>query len=149
MTLNTGRQKEHFMQLLPRHSPQLEDGYQKIYKHNQWGAAVPKYYQRLEQRFIEAAHAHQISRRIPPSLFWSVCTPKEAVEVTLQQLDYLQRAAGGTFPYSKLAAKISDLDSPSIAPREISEQLRLNEEEKTLLKEIATTRGSSFYKMYQ
>ena len=127
MTLKPGRQQTHFSRVMQAHMADVLAHYPKIYRNDPFGAALPKYYQRIEARFARVARKYKISRRIPPHLFAPVCNRKDRMLVALDQLAYLQNACNDCHPFAALKKKLqSQGDTLNLLEdSELSDSLRL------------------------
>ena len=144
MTLKPGRQKDHFDKVMQARYPDILNRYPRIYQDNKWGGAVAGYYHRIEQRFVDAARAHRMWRRIPPRVFAQVCDANDRLQVILEQLEYLQRATGDRLPFGVLARTLRTTE-PTLS---LIETLQLPSDQMRILKEIEETDGERWYARY-
>ncbi|MBN2715157.1 MAG: radical SAM protein [Deltaproteobacteria bacterium] len=144
MTLKPGRQMSHFETVIQKAHPTTFAHYPKIFGHQSHGAADFRYYQRIEQRFVQSARKHQLNRRIPPALFATVCNTDDRIAVIVDQLDYLQRAVNDHQPFKKLSQLIrSTKNTP-----ELNGYTGLSDNLKSLLGSIIGTNGQIWYDTY-
>jgi DNA repair photolyase len=107
LTLKEGRQKDHYYSLLGNHFPDLPEKYDRIYRGNKWGEAVPEYYRRISDRFFNSALNIGIPVRIPLSFYSDVLGERERVIVLLEHLDYLVTLRGERSSFGKAAYTLS------------------------------------------
>ena len=144
MTLKPGRQTSHFYDVLRTSQPDILPRYPLIYKGNAYGAAVPKYYQRIEQRFTESARKHKIHRRIPPQIFSKICGETDRLRIILAHLDYLQGACGGALPFGRLKKSLRDAgDTP-----ELFAYSSLPMKHRVMIQDILSDHGQKWYEKY-
>ena len=90
MTLKEGRQKDHFMNVLEHHFPELPHQYDMIYpKGNEWGNSTNTYSHSAHETFNLIASTYQLPKRIPPSIYQDLISKHDLVIVILEHLDYL------------------------------------------------------------
>lgn len=108
MTLKAGRQQDHFTSVLQHFAPDVLARYPRIYKGDHFGAAVIGYSQKIEQRFINAIRKYPLPRRMPPRLYWEICSEPDRLQIILSQLNYLQQASRQRHPFSRLAKLLAN-----------------------------------------
>ena len=84
MTLKEGRQKDHFMDILERHHPELAQEYQMIYRGGPRGEATKEYYDSLNEMFNIIAKRYRLPRRIPPALYRGLVDENDLVVISDQ-----------------------------------------------------------------
>jgi DNA repair photolyase len=112
MTLKKGRQQRHFFDVLRSVRPDLIARYRAIYPDNPWGGPSSEYYQAVEQRFVRAARALRVPRRMPPELWMDLLEENDRVGVALRHLDYFLKSLGRSSPYGYAAHSVSKLTEP-------------------------------------
>lgn len=95
LTLRPGAQKAAYLQVLRERIPSLLDGYERIFSsHRASGAADPRYYARVEARFIDALRKRRIPARIPRRLFSGKIPVYTEVAVLLEHREMEMKMAG-------------------------------------------------------
>ena len=89
MTLKEGRQKDHFLSLLKKHSPELLIHYENIYRQDKWGNPNPEYHRALSGAFNMVAKNYKINKRIPLYLFKDMLDENDLVVVMLEQMEII------------------------------------------------------------
>ena len=113
MTLKEGRQKEHFMNVLTKHYPQLIPDYEKIYdKNDRWGGTNYEYIQPVSFHFNRLSGKYGIPKRIPPEIYSDILNRTDLTIVILEHLDYLLKLNEQKSPYGYSAFSISKLKEP-------------------------------------
>lgn len=112
MTLQPGRQAEHFLRVLAETRPHLVDGVRRLYGGGRWGAASGGYHAEVSARFLAAARRHGMPRRIPAPLFRGLLSVNERVSVMLEHIDHELRAEGKRSSYGAAAYAVSRLREP-------------------------------------
>ena len=97
LTLRPGRQKQGYLEVIRETSPDLLAGYHKVYGSNRAsGAADPRYYDRVNHRFLEAMARHGLPARAPRRLFQGQIPRYAEAAVLLEHQAFARRAAGGS-----------------------------------------------------
>jgi len=112
MTLQEGRQKAYFENLLRKTRPELAAKYSQIYRGDPWGNATAEYYNSINSVFNEAAKNRKMPRRIPPKLFKGILSENDLVIVMLEHITYFLRLEGKRSSFAYAAQAISRLDKP-------------------------------------
>lgn len=149
MTLKDGRQKDYFMQVLEKHYPHLITEYHVIYPGDQWGGAIPRYYQSINQVFHSLASAYHIPKRIPARLYNDILDKNDLVMVILEQMDYLLKQDGKKSPYSYAAHSVSKLKEPLSSMKDRLRELNgVGPVTERIIKEILKTGTSAYYEKF-
>jgi DNA repair photolyase len=109
MTLKPGRQREHFLGVMQRYFPQLNERYRELYRDDRWGNAEGVYRDTINKRFCDMAKKHGMPIRIPPSLYRDILQENDNVVVMLEHIDYLLKMRGRSSPFAYAAYSISQL----------------------------------------
>jgi DNA repair photolyase len=146
MTLKTGRQKDHFYQVLSKPHPELVAKCEQIYKENKWGQATDEYYNPLNAIFNQAAKAFKLRRRMPPELYRDILWENDLVVVMLEQIDYFLRLEGERSSFGYAAYAISKLNVPlSLMKDRLREISGVGEKTEQIILEILSTKRSAYY----
>jgi DNA repair photolyase len=146
MTLKDGRQKDYFMQMLEEYYPHLVTEYHMIYQGDQWGSAIPRYYQSIQQVFRASARKYQLPMRIPARLYHDVLEENDLVAVILDQMDYLLKRDGKKSPYGYASYSMSKLKEPlSSIKNRLRELNGVGPVTERIIKEILATGTSAYY----
>jgi DNA repair photolyase len=146
MTLKSGRQKDHFYNILRQYNPDLIPEYQKIYQSNEWGNAATDYYGNIHKVYREALKNHPIAGRIPANIFCPVLDPPNLVIILLEHIDFYLKLRGQKSPYGYGAYQISKLkESIDLNFQNSLEQLQLNRSVRFIAREILGTGQSALY----
>jgi len=109
MTLKTGRQKDHFMNILTKYDPQLSAKYSLIYQENKWGSASEKYDGSIHSIIGPLLKKYGIPPRVSLGLFTDILDQNDRVIVLLEHIDYLLRMKGTSSSFGYAAYSISQL----------------------------------------
>lgn len=146
MTLKEGRQKDHFMNALGKHSPEIAGKYQDIYKYSKWGEPVKEYTDSVNARFARIAVKHGIPMRIPPSLYSDFLDIGDRIVVILEHIDYLLKMRGENSSFGYGAYLFSQLSSPILQWQEDMPELkRIDQKIQAVIKEVIETGRSTYY----
>jgi len=147
MTLKDGRQKDHFMNLLSEHYPELVEEYRSIYPSSRWGEATAPYYDTLNRTFNRLAREYGLPKRMPHSLYADILDENDLVIVMLEQMDYFLRMEGRDSPFGYAAYSVSQLKQPlSSMKRELRTLKGVGEATERIILEILETGTSSYYR---
>lgn len=98
LTLRPGRQKAGYLAAIAAHHAEHLAGYERVYRDNRHsGAADPRYYARINQRYADALHRYGLPGRIPRALF-SGLIPRYAEAAVLMEHRELERSLEGSQP---------------------------------------------------
>jgi DNA repair photolyase len=146
MTLKEDRQKEYFLRSLLDHRPDLAVEYEHIYQKDQWGNAIPAYYQSINETFDLLASAYKIPKRIPPQLFIGILSENDRVSVILEHLDYLLKLKAKRSSYGFAAYAISKIDKPLSEMKQSLQTISgIGPVTEKIIQEIITTKTSTYY----
>lgn len=112
MTLKAGQQKEHFMHVLDRHFPSVNEFYHQIYQDDPWGNTIFDYHQTVSAHFAKAVKTVGLARRIPLALYDQLLTENEKISILLDQLDYCLKQDGKPSPYGYAAYQVRKSQVP-------------------------------------
>ena len=116
MTLKSGRQREHFLDVLARTRPGLPEKIASLYPiagpQAKWGQAFPNYYGRIRGIFNECVRRRRVPPRIPRRLFPDIVFGPDLVAVLLEHISVLLAIEGRPSPYGREAARIARISSP-------------------------------------
>ncbi len=97
LTLRPGAQKEHMLEVVGLHDPDLLPGYRRLYRQERRsGMPDREYLRRVDERFVEALARRGLPSRIPRRLFAGRMPPWAEVGVLLEHADEADRVAGRT-----------------------------------------------------
>jgi hypothetical protein len=114
MTLKSGRQRNHFMQIMEDNFPEAAAGYDAVYppSSDKWGNPSTAYYDFFSRVMHRVAGRYGLPRRIPPNLFPGNLTPTERVSVMLDQMHGLLRERGLRSDYGRASRSVAAMDVP-------------------------------------
>lgn len=145
MTLKNGRQKEHFLEVLQEHHPDLAGKYDDIYTGDRWGNATGEYSGHINDRFDMAASTHRMAKRVPPGLYRHILWENDFIAVMLDQLGYLARLKHKPAPYEYAAHAISELSQPLSALDDLTEIQGVGPTTAGFVQEILDTGSCQYY----
>ncbi len=95
LTLRPGAQKETYLAAIGACYPQHLEGYRRVYASaRDSGAADPRYYRRLDERFRDALARHEMPSRPPRRLFSGLVPCYVEVAVLLEHEEHRRALAG-------------------------------------------------------
>lgn len=112
MTLKSGKQKDHFLQVLKRYHPELLIEYDVLYPDSKWGHPQKEYSRLVFELFYGSARKHRIPVRIPSALFGDMVSENDLAVVILEQIDFVLRSTGRSSPYGYAAHQIAQMSEP-------------------------------------
>lgn len=146
LTLKEGRQKEYFIRSLLNYRPDLAVEYEHIYQKDQWGNAIPSYYQSINETFDLLASAYKIPKRIPPHLFIDILSENDRIYVILEHLDYLLKLKAKRSSYGFAAYAISKIDTPLSEMKQSLQAIPgIGPVTEKIIQEIINTKTSAYY----
>ncbi len=146
MTIKTGRQKDHYFEILKSNFPELIDEYEKIYPGNKWGSATDDYYKNIHRIFGDLAMKYKIPPRIPHRLFKDLISRDDQVPVMLEHIDYLLKLRGMKSNYGYAAYQISKQTAPLVSIKyQLSGIKGIGERIARMVQEILETGTASLY----
>ena len=89
------------------------------------------------------AARHRVNERIPPYLFRDILDDNDKVVVTLEHLDYYNRACGMSSPYRFAAKSVAKLDIPISSLTDLRSLSGVASATKRIIEEILETGASS------
>jgi DNA repair photolyase len=146
MTLQQGRQREHFLEVLGRERPELVARVARMYGSDPWGAPDLRHAEPIEPRFDAASRRHGVARRMPTRLFRDVLGENDFVAVLLEGLDYLRRLGGRRSFLWRAARTIAEHPRPISEDRaQLSRLPGLAGEPARIVDEILATGSAAEY----
>lgn len=146
MTLKSGRQSDHFYEVLSNYDESLLTEYSMIYNKDKWGNASPDYYQYINQLFLQISRHYSIPKRIPAYLYKNTLDINNFVSVMMDQLDYLVKLNYGKSNYGYAAHSISQLEQPITELRYHLKQIQgVGPDSEKIIREILDSGTSSYY----
>jgi hypothetical protein len=112
LTLKSGKQKAHFMNVIKDRFPEHYSSYDSIYLENRWGQASGKYYKHVHDLFFVLAKKYGMPVRVPRTFFSDILDENDRVIVILEHMDYLLKLRGEASPFGYAAYSISKLREP-------------------------------------
>jgi len=146
MTLKEGRQKDHFVEKIKDHYPQLAADYRRIYRGSKWGEPAQEYVDSLNRTFGAIARRYKMPIRMPPALYQDILGENDLVVVILEHIDYLLRMKGERSPFGRAAYSLSQVAEPlSELKGKLRELEGVGEKTERIVLEILETGKSSYY----
>jgi DNA repair photolyase len=147
MTLKSGKQKAHFINVLKEYYPELIPEYENLYTWDRWGNAKAEYYSSLHRTFRSIAKKYKIPKRIPILVYQDLLSENDLVVIILEHLDYFLKSEGKTSPYGYAAYSISQLEKPLSSMTDSLRKLKgVGPTTERIILEILKTGTCSFYK---
>jgi DNA repair photolyase len=112
LTLKSGQQQDHYLELLEKLFPDHLDGYRQIYQGDPWGGSIPQYSRRLQQRFATLAREARIPVRMPRRIFQPFLNDRDLVVILLEHMQYMSSLIDEKSDFGRGAREIAHLTEP-------------------------------------